>query len=421
MSRSLKVCSECIEKVRLTLRLNGFPSQKSLAEDLGLALATISKFFTGKPVDYGNFLEICWKLGLDWKEISDLRIDPTPIQDGKEIEPDLSMGRNSSTSDFYVERPPIESVCYQRILQPYALLRIKAPRQMGKTWLMSKVLNFAANHDCRSVAVNLRQAVGRDYTDLDQFLRFFCTSVSLMQGLPNKVSEHWDNELGNEKVKCRTYFEKYLLAPEYPLVLALDEIDRIYPYPEIAGHFLGILRTWHESAKTKEIWRRLRMIVVYVEAYTQMSRDQSPFNVGTEIDLPVFTKEQVHKLVQMYELNWEDIQVSQLMDVVSGLPYLVHRAASHLSTYDDTDLKEFLVKAHTFEGIFSEHLQGLLRSLRQQPELIPVLRQVVSVNSPTQLNWEQGSKLHSMGLVHLQGNQVTPSCELYRCFLREQL
>jgi hypothetical protein len=418
--KGVKVRAECIERVKLALKLNGFPNQKVLADDVGLALATVSNFLNGKPVFYLNFSEICRALGLDWEAIADLGADFTPIQGEEGLDSKLLMDRSNSTSEFYVNRPPIESICCQEILQPYALLRIKAPKHMGKTWLMSKVLNFAKNHDCQSVAVNLREAVDSDYSNLDQFLQFFCTTVSSIQGLPNRVTEHWGSELGNEKVKCRTYFEKYLLASEQPLVLALDELNRVYPYPEIAGHFLGMLRTWHESAKTKEVWRRLRVVVVYVEAYTQMNRDQSPFNVGTGIELPIFTQEQVRELVQMMELSWDHAQVTQLMDVVGGLPYLVHRAVSHLNTYQDTTLKEFLATAHTFDGIYEGHLRGLWRSLEQQPELIPVLRQVVSADGPVQLNWEQGSKLHGMGLVHLQGNQVTPSCELYRHFFREQ-
>jgi WD40 repeat protein/predicted XRE-type DNA-binding protein len=71
-SRSLKVRSECIEKVKLSIHRNGFPNQRSLSEDLGIALATVSKFLTGKPVDYGIFVEICDKLGLEWREISDI-------------------------------------------------------------------------------------------------------------------------------------------------------------------------------------------------------------------------------------------------------------------------------------------------------------------------------------------------------------
>lgn len=70
MSRSIRVAPECIPKVKLALKRHGFPSQKSLAQELGFAYATVSKFFNGKPVDYRNFVEITEKLGLDWQAIS---------------------------------------------------------------------------------------------------------------------------------------------------------------------------------------------------------------------------------------------------------------------------------------------------------------------------------------------------------------
>ena len=72
MSRSLKVRSECIQQAKLALQRNGFPSQRAFAEELGLALSTLSRFLTGKTVDYATFLEICGKLAIDWREISDL-------------------------------------------------------------------------------------------------------------------------------------------------------------------------------------------------------------------------------------------------------------------------------------------------------------------------------------------------------------
>ncbi|KYC37536.1 hypothetical protein WA1_47600 [Scytonema hofmannii PCC 7110] len=77
MSRSLKVRPECLEKVRSALKRNGFLSQKSLAQDMGLALGTVSKFLTGKAVDAGNFQEICFKLALDWQAIADLETTQT--------------------------------------------------------------------------------------------------------------------------------------------------------------------------------------------------------------------------------------------------------------------------------------------------------------------------------------------------------
>ncbi|MGA7935488.1 MAG: adenylate/guanylate cyclase domain-containing protein, partial [Kovacikia sp.] len=72
MSRSLRVRSACINTVKLAVRRNGFPSQRALAEDIGLSLATISNFLTGRPVDRATFLELCEKLSLDSGAIADL-------------------------------------------------------------------------------------------------------------------------------------------------------------------------------------------------------------------------------------------------------------------------------------------------------------------------------------------------------------
>jgi len=72
MSRSLKVRSDCIKQAQLAVQHNGFRSQRALAEDLGLALSTVSRFLIGKTVDYATFVEICEILGLEWQEIADL-------------------------------------------------------------------------------------------------------------------------------------------------------------------------------------------------------------------------------------------------------------------------------------------------------------------------------------------------------------
>src|SRR4028118_1722067 len=79
MSRSLKVRSNCIQQAKLALKRNGFGSQRAFADELGLALSTLSRFLTGKTVDYATFVEICGKLAIDWQEISDLG-DRVPSQ-----------------------------------------------------------------------------------------------------------------------------------------------------------------------------------------------------------------------------------------------------------------------------------------------------------------------------------------------------
>jgi NB-ARC domain len=72
MSRSLKVRQQCIEKVNQSVQRNGFVNQRALAEDVGMALATVGNFLRGKPVDRATFIELCEKLSLDYQEIADM-------------------------------------------------------------------------------------------------------------------------------------------------------------------------------------------------------------------------------------------------------------------------------------------------------------------------------------------------------------
>jgi len=59
--------------------------------------------------------------------------------------------------------------------------------------------------------------------------------------------------------------------------------------------------------------------------------------------------------------------------------------------------------------------------LREYPKLTQVFRQVVIKNKPVALDAESAFKLDSMGLVTLQGNDVTPRCDLYRYYFRAHL
>ena len=70
MSRSLRVHVDSIPRVKAGLRRNGYARQKDLAEELGIALSTLSNYLNGRPVDSVNFTEISGCLGLDWQAIS---------------------------------------------------------------------------------------------------------------------------------------------------------------------------------------------------------------------------------------------------------------------------------------------------------------------------------------------------------------
>ncbi|MEO1347959.1 MAG: NB-ARC domain-containing protein [Cyanobacteria bacterium J06635_15] len=80
MVRSLSVDHQQLKFVRRALQYQPFPSQRSLAADLGVACSTVNRFFTGKSVDYAIFMQLCEVLNLDGVAIAglDTRADASP-------------------------------------------------------------------------------------------------------------------------------------------------------------------------------------------------------------------------------------------------------------------------------------------------------------------------------------------------------
>lgn len=354
-------------------------------------------------------------------EVKNAAVFPPPGKPLSLTKPELPRGQVELASAFYVERPSIEERCYEAILQPGALIRIKGPRQMGHTSLMARILHYAKQQGYLTVPLSFQLAGENVFADLDKFLKWFCANVGLELNLENKLADYWHEILGS-KHNCTAYFEEYLLTEiDKPLVLGLDEVDCIFRYPEIASDFLGLLRAWYEQAKYSEVWKKLRLVVAHsTEVYIRMNVNESPFNVGLLIELPELTSAQVQDLSQRHGLNWNATQVKQLMAMVGGHPYLVRLALYHVAR-QETTLEQLLQSAPTDTGVYSDHLRRHLWNLEQQQELVDAIKKVVATNSPVQLDPSQTFKLHSMGLVHLQGQAATPRCDLYRQYFRNQL
>jgi class 3 adenylate cyclase len=335
--------------------------------------------------------------------------------------PEMPDGQVNLASIFYTERPPIEVRCQETIIQPGALLRIKAPRQMGKTSLMARVLHYATQQGYRTVPLSLQLADGRALSDLDHFLRWFSASVARRLKLYKPIDEFWDAIFGS-KDNCTAYFEEYILSSiDAPLVLGLDEVDCVFQQPDIAADFFGLLRAWHEEAKNRDIWKKLRLVVVHAtEVYVPMDINQSPFNVGTPIALPEFSDDQIYNLAKLHGLPWDMNNVQQLMALIGGHPYLVRLALYHLARRDIT-LPDLLEVGTTEAGLYGDHLRRHLWYLEQNPDLLEAMSTVVLSDNPVRLESSQAFKLYSIGLVHLQGNEVIPRCNLYSCYLRDRL
>ncbi|MGB6296033.1 MAG: AAA-like domain-containing protein [Rivularia sp. (in: cyanobacteria)] len=386
---------------------------KAVASNLWQILSDIKK----QPINESNFG-------------SSFDLNSTQIQQGSgnkksiQVSSEFPNGPVPIDSKLYISRPLVEELAYAEIAQPGSFICVKAPRKMGKTSLNLRILNHAANLGYKNVSLDFQQADKAIFTSLDKFLRWFCANISRELGLKAQLDDYWDEEMGS-KVSCSVYFEAYLLSSlESAVVIVLNEVDLVFEHREIAADFLPLLRSWYEQGKRVDIWQKLRLVLTYsTEIIVPLKLSQSPFNVGLPLRLFPFTKEQVQDLAARHNLTWMDERnISRLMEMVGGHPYLVRLALYHLALDGEAESLELLLQqAPTEAGIYNSHLRRYVSILQENLQLKSVFCELIEADCAMKFDPLVTYKLQSMGLIKLEGDYASVACELYRLYFRRQL
>jgi hypothetical protein len=224
--------------------------------------------------------------------------------------------------------------------------------------------------------------------------------------------------------RCTAYLKKGLLPQvNGPLVLALDEVDRLFDTP-FRSDFFGMLRSWHNSRQVGTIWKQLDLVLVTsTEPYQFVANlNQSPFNVGCILDLEDFTLPQVADLNARHGLGdhppFTSGELDQLVALVGGQPYLVRRAL-YLAATGQTPPAALFARAAAEDGPFGAHLRAHLARLREMPELLAGLRQIL--HEQTCPDERVFFRLRGAGLVRREGTRVVPRYALYAAYFQGHL
>jgi hypothetical protein len=335
---------------------------------------------------------------------------------------ELPEGQVPLDSPFYIERNNLEKTCYQAILRGGSLIRITAPRRMGKTSLMTRVINYAQQQEYQTIYLSFQLAESSIFQDLNHFLRWICASITRELDLENHLQKYWDDLLGR-KINCKIYLEKYILSHlDRPLVIAFDDIEYLFPYPQLVEEFFSLLHLWHEEGKNKPLWQKLRLIVAYShsqEVYQPLDTHQSPFSLGLPIELPNFTSAQVQELSQRYGLD-KNLNSEKLQAFLGGNPYLIRLACYHIAQGNCTLEKILATSVNDDSNIFEDHLKRLLWHLQYfHGNLADIFAKVVMAEREIEIDLIAAFQLQSLSLIHLQGKFCRVSCPLYHQYFGE--
>jgi serine/threonine protein kinase len=325
-------------------------------------------------------------------------------------------------SQFYIVRDTDEDFL-QAIKRRDSIVLVKGARQMGKTSLLARGLQQARIAGAAVVLTDFQKLNAPHLESIDAFFLALSEMIYDQLDLDTEPQDAWSSRRG-PSINFERYIRRIVLKQlGCSLVWAMDEVDRLLTC-QFGSEVFGLFRSWHNerSLDPASPWEHLTLAIVYATEPHLFITDpnQSPFNVGTKLELRDFTVEQVAELNERYGSPLKDqTEVSRYYRLVRGHPYLVHNGIFEM-TRGGLSLSAFETLADQDEGPFGDHLRRILVLLARDPALTEAMREVLRGNPcPTT---DSFYRLHSTGLVSgHSAREATLRCPLYANYLERHL
>jgi len=331
-------------------------------------------------------------------------------------------GAMPTDSPFYIDRRT-DREFRQAILDRDSIVLVKGGRQIGKTSLMARALRAAETAGAKVVWTDFQSYAKAQFETDERLFLALAGEFTAQLGLDDDPLDHWREILGPN-----TNFERFLLRTvmakvKEPIVWALDEVDRLFTMP-YSSDFFGMIRSWHNrrAARAEEAWSRFTVALAYAtEAHLFISDlNQSPFNVGTRLELADFDSSQVSELNERYGSPLSsEAEVSRLHDLLGGQPYLTRRGLDEMVRHG-LPLRELVEHGTLDEGPFGDHLRRLLVALSGDAHLLDEVRSLCRGGGLT--TEESFFRLRSGGIV--RGSHLKEAhfrCQIYETYLSRHL
>ncbi|HTS65948.1 MAG TPA: AAA-like domain-containing protein [Candidatus Acidoferrales bacterium] len=333
---------------------------------------------------------------------------------------------------FYFERPSDEEF-RDAVVRKTSVVKVKGVRQMGKTSLLARGLQFARNQGFRTVYTDFQRLNTRDdgYT-LEAFYRDLIDWIAQGLKLDIDVEREWNPKRSANVNLERIFRTRILKTLDTHLVWGMDEVDRLFDLP-FSSEFFSLIRVWHNdrALSPDSPWENLTVAIVYAtEAHAFITDgNQSPFNVGVDIELADFTIDQVNAENEKFGAPLPDWRsVSRFHELVGGQPYLVQRGLSELLDRRQ-GLDRFIDCAPRDDGPFADHLRRVLINLARKPDLVGPVRYLLEGRfAEVKCKEEELQRISELSWLRRAGIATGASpkvaqirCRLYQTYLEQHL
>jgi hypothetical protein len=325
-------------------------------------------------------------------------------------------------SHFWIVRPT-EQVFRQAIARHDSIVLLKGARQMGKTSLLARGLQQAREAGTLCIRTDFQKLNAADLESIDSLFIALIEMIADQLDLDYDPDKHWNARRGANVNLERFLRRDVLNLTSAPVMWAMDEVDRLFSYP-FGSEVFGLFRSWHNERSLDPTgpWSRLTLAIAYAtEAHLFITDvNQSPFNVGTRLQLEDLSRDQVSELNRRYGLPLRGPEEeAAFYRLLNGQPYLTQRGLNEMVTRQ-MRFAEFEAVAGQEEGIFGDHLRRFLVLLVRDADLCDVMRALLRGEPCTSA--EYFYKLRSAGI--LTGDSIAdarPRCRLYADYLKRHL
>jgi len=253
------------------------------------------------------------------------------------------------------------------------------------------------------------------------FLRHLADLIAYKLKTKRPPDHYWQTPLGPKDKLTEFLSSEILVHAAAPLILLLDEVDRLFDFAHCRDDFFGLLRSWHNNRAFDPLWDKLSLVLAYsTEAFMFIADlNQSPFNIGEAFEVNDLDHAEVEELNRRHGSPLKAEELDDMMELLHGHPFLTRKAFYDVVT-EKLSFPILLNRATDDDGPFGDHLRRYLWHFNAQPEVSLAMKAVIQNQAcPTDQLFYQ---LRSAGLVLGNNrNNVKPRCGLYARYFARHL
>ncbi|MEM8719587.1 MAG: AAA family ATPase [Cyanobacteria bacterium P01_G01_bin.39] len=315
------------------------------------------------------------------------------------------------------------------------------PRQMGKSSLMVRMINYLNHEGYRCGAIDLTR-IGSENVTREQWYKGLAVELWRSLGLLKKVNLRtwWQKQADLAPLQRFSQFIEEILLVEVVkqdatlqnIVIFIDEIDSLLGLDFPVNDFFALIRSCYNQRSINPEYRRLSFAFFGVATPNDLITDyqRTPFNIGQAIQLEGFKEHEAQPLLLGLTDKVDNPQtvLKEVLAWTNGQPFLTQKLcqlirndSSGVPTNEESEWIANLVQTKIIENWESqdepEHLRTIrdrLHNSKQSAQLLELYRQVLDRGEILSNNSLEEKELLLSGIIVKQQGTLRVQNRIYK-------